>query len=119
MAFALPPPPFLLRAVSLPVCLLSAQYHAFLAPHADADGVALADVAVDASGCIAAVSPTSSDPCPGFPEVACGKRLLFPTFVDAHSHIDKGHTTPRSPNLSGSRDGALVRLFWATATFPR
>lgn len=109
MAFTLPPAPFVLRAVSIPVCLLSTQYQAFLAPKADSEGVALADLAVDASGRIAAVSPASSDPCLGYHEVACGRRFLFPTFVDAHTHIDKGHTMPRSPNPSGSRDGALVR----------
>lgn len=32
--------------------------------------------------------------------------MVFPTFVDIHTHIDKGHTCERSPNVDGSLSGA-------------
>jgi len=33
--------------------------------------------------------------------------LVFPLFVDMHTHIDKGHIWPRSPNPDGTFEGAL------------
>ncbi|MEO0917979.1 MAG: hypothetical protein AAFY31_13505 [Pseudomonadota bacterium] len=33
--------------------------------------------------------------------------IAFPTFVDMHTHLDKGHIWPRSPNPDGSFEGAL------------
>ncbi len=33
--------------------------------------------------------------------------IAFPTFVDMHTHLDKGHIWPRSPNPDGSFAGAL------------
>jgi len=33
-------------------------------------------------------------------------KMVFPTFVDLHTHIDKSHTTERSRNPDGSLSGA-------------
>lgn len=33
-------------------------------------------------------------------------KIIFPTFADLHTHIDKGHTTERSRNPDGSLSGA-------------
>ncbi|MYG41746.1 MAG: cytosine deaminase [Rhodobacteraceae bacterium] len=33
--------------------------------------------------------------------------LVFPLFVDMHTHLDKGHIWPRSPNPDGTFEGAL------------
>ncbi|MEP2641481.1 cytosine deaminase [Roseobacter sp.] len=33
--------------------------------------------------------------------------MLFPAFVDMHTHLDKGHIWPRAANPDGSFDGAL------------
>jgi cytosine/creatinine deaminase len=33
-------------------------------------------------------------------------KIIFPTFADLHTHIDKGHTTERSRNPDGSLTGA-------------
>ncbi len=35
-------------------------------------------------------------------------RIVFPCFVDCHTHIDKGHIWPRKPNPDGTFMGALV-----------
>ncbi|MYJ87565.1 MAG: cytosine deaminase, partial [Rhodobacteraceae bacterium] len=37
--------------------------------------------------------------------------LIFPLFVDMHTHIDKGHIWPRSPNPDGTFEGALNTVF--------
>jgi cytosine deaminase len=34
-------------------------------------------------------------------------RMVWPCLVDLHTHLDKGHTTPRRPNPDGSFRGAL------------
>lgn len=36
-----------------------------------------------------------------------GGAMVFPCFVDMHTHLDKGHIWPRSPNPDGSFMGAL------------
>lgn len=33
--------------------------------------------------------------------------MVLPAFTDMHTHLDKGHITPRSPNPDGTFDGAL------------
>lgn len=35
------------------------------------------------------------------------RRIVFPTFVDMHTHLDKGHVVARTPNPDGSFTGAL------------
>jgi cytosine deaminase len=35
------------------------------------------------------------------------KKIILPCFVDIHTHLDKGHTYERSPNLAGDFDTAL------------
>lgn len=36
--------------------------------------------------------------------------MLFPCFVDMHTHLDKGHIWPRAPNPDGSFIGALTTV---------
>ena len=36
-----------------------------------------------------------------------GGRMVFPCFVDCHTHIDKGHISPRMPNPDGCFMSAL------------
>ncbi|MBY4891333.1 cytosine deaminase [Rhodobacteraceae bacterium N5(2021)] len=39
--------------------------------------------------------------------VDMGGAMVFPCFVDMHTHLDKGHIWPRSPNPDGTFMGAL------------
>ncbi len=39
-----------------------------------------------------------------------GGAMLFPAFVDMHTHLDKGHIWPRAPNPDGSFMGALTTV---------
>jgi len=36
--------------------------------------------------------------------------MVWPTFVDMHTHIDKGHIWPRKPNPDGTFDSALAAV---------
>lgn len=36
--------------------------------------------------------------------------MVFPAFVDMHTHLDKGHIWPRTPNPDGSFPGALAAV---------
>ncbi|PZO61285.1 MAG: hypothetical protein DCF15_00470, partial [Phormidesmis priestleyi] len=41
------------------------------------------------------------------PAVDLRSGLIWPCFVDMHTHLDKGHIWPRSPNPDGTFAGAL------------
>ncbi|WP_431283304.1 cytosine deaminase [Humitalea sp. 24SJ18S-53] len=72
---------------------------------ADQDGFLRLDIRIE-DGRIAALAPLGS--------AAEGQDLrggiVFPGFVDAHTHIDKGHIWPRAPNVDGSFLGALTAV---------
>ena len=44
---------------------------------------------------------------PDLPGVDMGRAMVFPAFVDMHTHLDKGHIWPRTPNPDGTFMGAL------------
>lgn len=41
------------------------------------------------------------------PRIEMGGAMVFPAFTDMHTHLDKGHIWPRSPNPDGTFQGAL------------
>ncbi len=71
---------------------------------ADADGFVRADITV-ADGRIASIAAHRPSPSPG--AIDLKGRIVLPCFVDCHTHLDKGHIWPRSPNPDGSFAGAL------------
>jgi cytosine/creatinine deaminase len=94
-----------------PYLLANARVHSSLTPglaaQFDSDGFALADIAVS-HGQIARVS-TRNGPQPAG-AVDLQGRIVLPCFVDCHTHIDKGHIWPRTPNPDGSFMGALTAV---------
>ncbi|QYK40460.1 MAG: cytosine deaminase [Paracoccaceae bacterium] len=44
------------------------------------------------------------------PELDLRGAMVLPAFVDMHTHLDKGHIWPRSPNPDGSFMGALTTV---------
>ena len=72
---------------------------------ADADGLAAADLWIEA-GRIVAIEPSASRS--DISEIDQRGGMALPCFVDMHTHIDKGHIWPRKPNPDGTFDGALV-----------
>jgi cytosine deaminase len=89
--------------------LTNARLHRSLTPglaaEFDLDGFALGDIAV-ADGRITGIAARGDRPPP--PRAIDLKgRIVLPTFVDCHTHIDKGHIWPRMRNPDGSFMGAL------------
>ncbi|BAD79144.1 cytosine deaminase [Synechococcus elongatus PCC 6301] len=72
----------------------------------DWEGNFLIDLEID-RGKICAIAPTQSS-AGNVASLDLQGRQLWPGFVDIHTHIDKGHIWPRSPNPDGSFDGALT-----------
>jgi cytosine deaminase len=73
----------------------------FIGP-ADADGLVRLDIRIE-HGAITAVAPAGS--APDGVDLRGGQ--VWPGFVDAHTHLDKGHIWPRARNPSGDFAGAI------------
>ena len=71
---------------------------------ADGDGLALVDISIN-GGRIESVVGAEATPKPD--SIDLGGRIVFPAFVDCHTHIDKGHIWPRMPNPDGTFPSAL------------
>lgn len=90
-----------LTNATVPACLAEG---AGLTP--DRDGLALADLTID-GGTLAAIRAAGSPDAECLPALDLDRGMAWPAFVEAHTHLDKGHIWPRSPNPDGSFDGAL------------
>ena len=88
--------------------LANARLHESLTPgltgEADADGFLLCDLLVE-RGIVQAIE-SHEDSAPS-DTIDLSGRIVLPSFVDCHTHIDKGHIAPRKPNPDGSFGGAL------------
>jgi len=74
---------------------------------ADGDGLLAVDLTV-ADGAIARIDPAG---CRArLPKLDLDRGMVWPCFVDMHTHIDKGHIWPRRPNPDGTFDGALAAV---------
>ncbi|MFE0753120.1 cytosine deaminase [Inquilinus sp. NPDC058860] len=100
-----------LANATVPACLAEG---ADLAP--DREGLALADLIID-GGTLAAIRPAGSPDAEGaaLPALDLDRGMIWPAFVEAHTHLDKGHIWPRAPNPDGSFDGALSTVRADTA----
>jgi cytosine deaminase len=78
-----------LSNVTVPACLLGQE-----------GDLVRTDISI-AEGRIASPQPIAVD---------MGGAMVFPAFVDMHTHLDKGHIWPRSPNPDGSFMGALTTV---------
>jgi cytosine deaminase len=94
--------PYRLAQATVPACLLEAPGFP-----TEADLV-LADIDI-AGGRIAAITPAGSSPGPGIRH-DLARRMVFPCFVDLHTHIDKGHIWDRAGNSAGTHDNALASV---------
>ncbi|MER2251061.1 cytosine deaminase [Methylorubrum podarium] len=70
----------------------------------DGDGCALIDIVV-ADGAFAGLLPAGGSP-EALPAADLAGRQVWPRLVDAHTHLDKGHTVARTPNPDGDFPGA-------------
>jgi cytosine deaminase len=91
-----------LKNTHIPVSLIENQNFAAQTR----EGLCLVDLEI-IDGAIAQIIPAS----PHHSETAfidLHKGIVFPGFVDLHTHLDKGHIWERSPNLDGTFDRALT-----------
>jgi len=91
----------LLKNGRVPICLVDGV--ATLVP--DATGVAHVDIEI-AEGRILEIRPAGTADT-NAPVVDLDQGQVWPTFVDVHTHLDKGHIWPRVPNPDGSFMSAL------------
>ncbi|MFY8099956.1 MAG: cytosine deaminase, partial [Allorhizobium sp.] len=69
------------------------------------EGLISADIVV-ADGKVEAILKPGSAPA-GLPSTDLRHGMVWPTFVDMHTHLDKGHIWDRKPNPTGDFIGAL------------
>ena len=92
---------FWLRRAAIPAGTLSAEAVAQLGE--PRDGYLFdADLLIE-QGRIAAITPAGT----AGEGADLQRRILFPAFVDMHTHLDKGHVVARTPNPDGTFTGAL------------
>jgi cytosine deaminase len=104
---------YLLKNAGVPVSLCETQSIALNPNPASVrhtgEGVCLVDVEI-AAGTIAEIIPAGTKPvsCYGdIPVVDLQGGLVWPCFVDMHTHLDKGHIWERSPNPDGTFASAI------------
>ena len=66
----------------------------------------LIDLLID-NGSIAAIEPAGTTASPDFPAIDLEAHHVWPTLIDMHAHLDKGHIVTRTENPDGSFAGAL------------
>ncbi len=91
---------FALRNVHVPTALLAAPLDA-------ASDLTNVDLLIDA-GRIDAVERSGVLPADLGPDL--GGAIVLPGLLDVHTHLDKGHIWPRSPNPTGDHPGAVVAV---------
>ena len=99
----------LLRRARVPIALLPPALAA--EPADPREPATLCDVRIEGER-IAAVTPAApaSPPNAAGTELDAGGSLVFPSFVDAHVHLDKAHTWHRTPDCHGLFFEALNAL---------
>jgi len=91
-----------LRHVRVPAALAPG-----VAAPTTADGHLDLDIAIE-SGRIAALVPAGTVDAARGPDLR--QASVWPTFADLHTHLDKGHIWPRSPNPDGTFYGAVTNV---------
>ena len=91
----------------VPACFLAGETAAELAADADAEGVVRVDLKI-ADSRIAGIEPAGALATVTERRIDLGGRQVWPTLVDMHTHLDKGHTVERAPNLDGTFHNARL-----------
>ena len=104
---------YLLKNAVVPVSLCETQSIALNPNRASVrqagEGLCLVDVEI-AAGTIAQIIPAGTKPVSSYgdiPVVDLQGGLVWPCFVDMHTHLDKGHIWERSPNPDGTFASAI------------
>ncbi|MGO9756814.1 MAG: cytosine deaminase [Roseiarcus sp.] len=95
-------PRYVLAGAKLPRSLIPDA-----AREVDRDDLAQVDLLIGA-GRIEAIAPAGAGLADAqLPRLALGGAIVLPLFVDAHTHLDKGHIWPRAANPDGTFAAAL------------
>ncbi len=95
-------PRYWLRRARVPACFMPGEP---AAPRDD-DGAALVDLLIDRES-IAAIAPDGAAAASAdLPALDLASRQVWPTLIDMHAHLDKGHVVTRVQNPDGSFAGA-------------
>ena len=97
-------PRYWLANARVPVCLLA---NPTISADSDDEGVARVDVLVE-GGRIARIAPTQDARYDRIARVDLGGRQVWPTLIDVHTHLDKGHSIKRNPNIDGTFNNARL-----------
>ncbi|HEY6833765.1 MAG TPA: cytosine deaminase [Pseudolabrys sp.] len=99
-------PRYWLTNARIPTCLLADPA---ALEGSDHEGVVRADILI-ADSKIARIAPAQGASADGTPRVDLGGRQVWPTLIDMHTHLDKGHTVDRAPNIDGTFDNARLAV---------
>lgn len=91
---------WVIAGARVPACLLADG----TAHTTDHEGLTAVDITI-VEGRLAAIGAAGTAPDDGLP-VLSRPGIVVPCFVDAHTHLDKGHIWPRARNPNGSVMGA-------------
>ena len=91
-----------LRNATVPVCLVDNLPAGVVA---DADGLSRVDLEITGDR-ISSIAAAETGPGTAM-DIDVDGSMVWPCFVDLHTHIDKGHIWPRQRNPDGTRAGAL------------
>src|ERR1700683_3872784 len=73
----------------------------------DREGLVEVDLMIEAGRIVAVARAGAGFADSDAPVLALGGAIVLPLFVDAHTHLDKGHIWPRAANPDGTFAGAL------------
>ncbi|MEO1403873.1 MAG: cytosine deaminase [Cyanobacteria bacterium J06635_1] len=103
-------PHYWLTNTRIPACLLDSSVSLSPIPTLQAFPHQEDLIAVDieiSEGQIQSLVATGTAQIGEIPAVNLKQGLVWPCFIDVHTHLDKGHTWPRMPNPDGCFDSAL------------
>src|ERR1700730_2408896 len=86
-----------IRQARVPICFLPGGPKTAV----DRDDATLIDLLVDNER-IAAIQPARSTAAPDPPAIDLEAHHVWPTLIDVHAHLDKGHIVTRTENTDGS-----------------
>jgi cytosine/creatinine deaminase len=98
-------PRYWLANARVPVCLLADP--TVLSAIAFGEGTAPVDLLIE-NGRITRIDQPRSERGNEMMRVDLGGRQIWPTLIDIHTHLDKGHTVARSPNIDGTFHNARL-----------
>ena len=104
-----------LKNANLPACLLD-QTQSHLISQQNYEGLTLVHLKIQ-DGVISQILPATDDDFDQIPVVDCQQGQVWPCFVDLHTHLDKAHIWPRSPNPDGTFNSALETIHQDSAAY--